>query len=104
MTLNYWDRKQNRLNNFAATRADWRKAEAFAKTTIVLNLGPVVKVRLRAYIDPDYDEEKTAKEFWNFLMETYTETNSHAVQNVRNELKVLTYVDGKDWGQTSQQV
>ena len=85
------------LSNSTAARAAWRKAEAKAKTTIVLNLGPVVKVRVRTYIDPEDDEEKTAKELWDFLKETYTATNAQAVQNVRNELDALSYVDGKDW-------
>ena len=89
--------EQEPSSNSAAARSAWRKAEAKAKAIIVLNLGPVVKVQVRQFIDPEDGEEKTARELWDHLKETYTATNAQAVQNVRNELDALQYDDGKNW-------
>ena len=62
---------------------------------IVLSLGPVVRVRVRSFIDPEDGDEQTARELWNFLKETYTASNVQIVQNTRNELDALKYVEGK---------
>ena len=49
-----WTRTRTAEQALRAARAAWlEKAEAKTKSTIVLNLGPVVKVRVRVYIDPD---------------------------------------------------
>lgn len=84
-------------SNSAATRAAWIKAEAIAKASIVLNLGPVVNVRVRPYIDSDDADEKTARQLWDQLKDTFRTSNAQAIQNVRNGLDALKYVDGKSW-------
>ena len=46
--------------NTASAFSAWRKAEDKAKAILVLNLGLVVKVRVRSYVDGDNADEKTA--------------------------------------------
>jgi len=74
--------------------AAWRKAQIIAKSNIVLHLGSQPQVRCRGIIDND---DKTAYDLWKALEETYTATNSQAIQNLRHQLDSLLYKDGGDW-------
>lgn len=47
-------------SNTATSHGPWKKSDAKAKATIVLNLGSVVKVRVCSYIDVEDADEKTA--------------------------------------------
>ena len=80
-------------NSNAAITA-WNKAQIQAKSNIILNLGPQPQIRCRTIID---DDDKTAHELWTFLEDTYTSTNTQAIQNLRLELDSLLYKDGEDW-------
>lgn len=86
--------EQEPLSNTTAARSVRRKAASNAKATFVLNLVPVVKVNVRFFIE-DEEEPKNAKKLWDNLKETYTATNTQAVQNIRNELDALRYQEGK---------
>ena len=80
--------------NSQAAQTAWNKAQIQAKSNIILNLGPQPQIRCRSIVD---DDDKTAHELWSFLEETYTSTNTQAIQNILLELDSLTYKDGEDW-------
>ncbi len=61
----------------------WRKAQTIAKANITLHLGSQAQIRTRSIID---DDDKTAYDLWTGLAETYTATNTQAVQNLKHQL------------------
>jgi len=86
--------KETPNGNSAAARNKWEEARNSAKGTLTLHLSPGVQARAIEYVD---DESKSALDLWNFLNTTYTATNVQAVQNLRNKLEMLMYVEGADW-------
>jgi len=50
--------------------------------------------KARLFVDSD---ERTALELWTELERIYTASNVQAIQNLKNLLDSLLYVDGKDW-------
>ena len=84
-------------NNTPDAEGNWHKVEAKAKEMIVLNLGPVAKVRRREFILGPNADERTAFELWQFLHNEYTATNAQAIQNVFNQIESLKCVDAKSW-------
>jgi len=72
----------------------WTAKATRAKSNIVLSLGDAAMSKARLFVDSD---ERTALELWTELERIYTASNAQAIQNLKNRLDALLYVDGKDW-------
>ena len=88
------------LGNSASQQREWNKANAIAKGSINLMLSQVVQVRSIGYCD---DPTKTSHELWQFLKSTYKASNEQAIQNLRNKLSSLLYVEGTEWDEHMNQ-
>lgn len=86
--------KDKPMDESESAKAAWTESQKIAKSIIVLHLGRQPQVRCRCITD---DDKKTAYELWKCLEDTYTATNSKAIQNLRHQLDSLLYNDGDDW-------
>jgi len=78
----------------ATTRMNWLKKATRAKSNIILSLGDSALAQTRLFVDGD---DKTAKDLWLELERIYATSNQQAIQNIKNTLDALQFLDGNDW-------
>eukprot|EP00171_Calliarthron_tuberculosum_P009789 IDg9789t1 len=68
--------------------------KAFLTMHDPLLVGPIPKTNARHIIN---DDDKTAFDLWQYLEDTYSVSNAQAIQNLRNQLEAMKYVESSDW-------